>query len=143
EFSDDLSTDRTLFTLRRSPLIELAEPVFVRRINALPPITLPNDPLLDSQFYLKLTHTVDAWNIVRCDSTMVVASVDQGIEFTHPDLAQAVWHNPGEMDTDAHGNDKRSNGIDDDSDGFIDDWQGWDFSGADGNSQRNSPTSES
>ncbi|MDP4198300.1 MAG: S8 family peptidase [Bacteroidota bacterium] len=138
EFSNDISPERVILYAHKSSLIELSEPVFVRKHNAL-----TNDPLLDSQYYLKVTHTLAAWGIQQCDSTMVVASIDGGVSLDHEDLAAAIWHNSGEMGTDAQGNDKSSNGIDDDSDGFVDDWQGWDFSGFFGSSSSNHPTSES
>lgn len=143
EYSDSIAPERVVFAARRSSAIEMCEPVYPRYFQSSPLLAAPpNDPLLDSQYYLKATHTLEAWGVQRCDSTMVVATVDQGIEFDHPDLGAAVWHNPGEMGLDAHGNDKSTNHIDDDSDGFIDDWTGWDFSGANGSSSRNSPTSE-
>src|SRR3954468_4127329 len=46
---------------------------------------------------------------------------------THPDLAAQVASNAAETGTDGLGRDKRSNGIDDDGNGYVDDWHGWDF----------------
>ena len=60
-----------------------------------------------------------------------VAIVDTGIEFGAPDLQGAFATNPGETGTDAQGDDRQSNGIDDDHDGLVDDWRGWDFASAD------------
>jgi subtilisin family serine protease len=65
------------------------------------------------------------------DSNIVIAIIDNGIEWSHPDLAANIWTNPGETGLDNQGADKRSNGIDDDGNGFIDDWHGWDFGGLD------------
>ena len=58
---------------------------------------------------------------------VVVAVIDTGVDYTHEDLVDNVWHNKGEMGTDASGKDKSSNGIDDDQNGYIDDIIGWDF----------------
>ena len=44
-----------------------------------------------------------------------------------PDLAAQITNNAGETGTDALNRDKRSNGVDDDGNGYVDDWQGWDF----------------
>jgi hypothetical protein len=48
-------------------------------------------------------------------------------------LAANIWRNPGETGPDGFGGDKATNGIDDDNNGFIDDFRGWDFGGADYN----------
>ncbi len=53
---------------------------------------------------------------------MVVAVVDDGIDFSHPDLADRAWTNPGES-----GGGRATNGIDDDANGYVDDVHGWDF----------------
>lgn len=55
------------------------------------------------------------------NSDVIVAVVDDGIDFDHPDLADRAWVNPGEADALA------ANGIDDDGNGYIDDVHGWDF----------------
>ncbi len=52
----------------------------------------------------------------------VVAVIDDGVDFSHPDLAARAWTNPGES---GHG--RETNGIDDDGNGYIDDVHGWDF----------------
>ena len=55
------------------------------------------------------------------DPAVVVAVIDDGVDFSHPDLADRAWTNPGEAGA------KASNGIDDDHNGYIDDVHGWDF----------------
>ena len=52
------------------------------------------------------------------DQAVVVGVLDSGTDVDHDDLAPNVWHNEGEIP---------NNSIDDDSNGFVDDWEGWDF----------------
>ncbi|MDP9352421.1 MAG: S8 family serine peptidase, partial [Chloroflexota bacterium] len=65
------------------------------------------------------------------DPNLVVAVVDDGVDFSHPDLAERRWTNPGESGMDASGADKASNGVDDDGNGYADDVHGWDFCNGD------------
>ncbi|HEX5620189.1 MAG TPA: S8 family serine peptidase, partial [Solirubrobacteraceae bacterium] len=58
---------------------------------------------------------------------VTVGIVDTGMLMTHPDLAAQVATNAGETGTDALGRDRRSNRVDDDVNGYVDDWHGWDF----------------
>jgi subtilisin family serine protease len=53
-------------------------------------------------------------------STVIVAIIDTGVDMDHPDLIGRIWSNPGEIP---------DNGLDDDHNGFIDDYHGWDFTG--------------
>jgi subtilisin family serine protease len=63
---------------------------------------------------------------------VVVAIIDTGCDVHHPDLAENIWHNPGEIGLDDSGFPKQSNGIDDDDNGFVDDFHGWNFSANNG-----------
>ena len=134
-YSDSISGDKAVEFARKSSLIQLAEPRYIRQSLNAPSYT-PNDPDIDQQYSLLIMNVFNAWGIVRCDSTMIVADDDIGTDWTHEDLDSSIYQNQGEIGIDAHGLDKRSNGIDDDGDGFIDDWHGWDFGStyADGSS---------
>ena len=69
----------------------------------------------------------EAWDVSTVSKNVVIGVIDTGIDYTHPDIAPNYWTNPGETGTDAEGRDKQTNGIDDDGNGFIDDFRGWDF----------------
>lgn len=56
-----------------------------------------------------------AWDITTGTNTVVIASIDTGVRYTHFDLAANMWHNPGEI---------AGNGVDDDKDGYVDDVYG-------------------
>ncbi|MBS1516322.1 MAG: S8 family serine peptidase [Bacteroidetes bacterium] len=87
----------------------------------------PNDTYYSNQYYLPLIGMESAWNISQGDSNVIVGVIDTGLDFLHPDLQNSFKLNFGETGLDALGRDKRANGIDDDGNGFIDDWRGWDF----------------
>lgn len=117
------------------PEVDTAEALPVQRITAI-----PNDPLFSEQYHLSLVKSPDAWDIVlAAGGSAVVGIVDTGIDTAHIDLGRNIWRNGGETGRDDAGNDKRYNNIDDDGNGFVDDWYGWDFVGSNGSSPDNSP----
>jgi len=120
--------------LRSLPDIESAEPLPIQHL-----VDLPNDPDVERQYHVGLIQAYQAWDLLPKDSTIVLAVVDTGADTTHADLNANIWHNQGEMGLDGAQTDKRNNGIDDDANGFIDDWFGWDFIGATDNGGDNSP----
>ncbi|WP_293129505.1 S8 family serine peptidase [Microcoleus sp. bin38.metabat.b11b12b14.051] len=71
-----------------------------------------------------LVNAPEVWNQEITGKGIVVAVVDGGVDYTHPDLNGNIWRNPGEIP---------GNGIDDDRNGFIDDIGGWDFVSNDNN----------
>jgi|GEM_PF-679376 len=68
-----------------------------------------------------------AWQITTGSKEVVVAILDDGFCYDHPDIRENLWHNPGESGKDKNGFDKETNGVDDDQNGYADDVIGWDF----------------
>lgn len=107
---------------------EKVEPDFI--VNA---ITTPNDPQFSDLWGLKNNssnfdiNVLPMWDKTTGSRNVVVGIIDSGIDCSHPDLAANCWVNPGEDGPDSAGKNKRSNGIDDDGNGYVDDWQGWNF----------------
>jgi len=73
---------------------------------------------------LDLINAPEVWNQNITGNGIVVAVVDSGVDYTHPDLDDNIWRNAGEI---------AGNGIDDDRNGYIDDIRGWDFVSSDNN----------
>lgn len=98
----------------------------------------PSDPDYPKQYHL---HNVgqtggtedadidapEAWDLSTGSADVAIAVIDTGVDYNHSDLSMNIWTNPLETGLDASGNDKRINNIDDDGNGFVDDWHGWDF----------------
>lgn len=110
---------------------------------------VPDDPLFQNQWYLNNTAQgylginritgnyndtqvikygitdadIDALEVFEknIETTIpLVGIIDTGVDLKHEDLSDNLWTNPGEIP---------DNGIDDDHNGFVDDFYGWDFSG--------------
>jgi len=124
-FDSNIAPQTAVALAKKSSRIQLAEPRYPRY-----PCLSPNDSLFFDQYALKLMHVPEAWDVVACDSNMVIADDDVGADWTHEDLRNAIYLNKGEIGLDTNDVDKRANGVDDDGNGFIDDWHGWDFFGS-------------
>ena len=113
--------------LLASGLVELAEPDWY-----LPLLRLPDDPWFPQQWNLARTRAEAAWDLLPEEGPAerpVIAVIDSGVDWTHPDLAEAIWVNPGE-DLDGDGvvmDPDDLNGVDDDGNGYVDDLIGWNF----------------
>ncbi|TPG71906.1 T9SS C-terminal target domain-containing protein [Hymenobacter nivis] len=106
--------------------VAYVEPLYVRA-----PLQQPNDPRADStltdpnqgQYYLRQIGAYRAWDLAPGDSTLVIGITDGGVRLTHEDLKGHVQHNYADP----------INGIDDDKDGYVDNFTGWDLANGDNN----------
>jgi subtilisin family serine protease len=122
--------DTTMSAILRhsgSPAVEWAE---INFINESRPAFIPNDPRYPDQWHLGGDSSgaigynradisaETAWNTTRGDEDIVVAVIDDAIDMVHEDLVPNLFINANEI---------AGNGIDEDSNGFIDDRNGWNF----------------
>lgn len=85
-----------------------------------------SDPQFRKQWGMLDIGVTEGWKSTQGNAT-VVAVLDSGVDYTHEDLSENLWRNPGEMGMDDEGRDKSTNKVDDDGNGYVDDLIGWDF----------------
>jgi len=122
-----LPVEQAIQALRASPAVEYADFDHILR-----PAVNPNDTYFHLQWGANNTgqtvngttgtpgadiNAPEAWDIFTGDPSFVVAIIDTGVQYTHPDLAANIWINPGEV----------LDGLDNDGNGYVDDIRGWDF----------------
>jgi len=97
----------------------------------------PNDPSFNKQWPLHNSGPLtdgflpdadidapEAWDTFTGNGNTVIAVVDTGVDYNHPDLAANIWTNPNEI---------AGNGLDDDNNGYVDDVRGYDIYNDDNN----------
>lgn len=110
--------------LGKNSLLAYVEPNYIVQLDGI-----PDDPDFALQWGLENTGQAGgipgadisgpfAWDVATAAETIVVAIVDSGVDYNHPDLAPNIFSNPGEIP---------ANGLDDDGNGYIDDVRGWNF----------------
>jgi serine protease len=110
-----LPLEQAVNLLYETGMFEIVEPAWINRMTFQ-----PNDSLLSRQYYLELVKTFEAWDITPGKKETVIAIVDSGIDRDHPDIVNNLWYNEADP----------VDGIDNDNNGYIDDFRGWDFGGA-------------
>lgn len=118
---DILSTSKMLEKARRHPSVHNAQLNYI-----LEKRVVPNDPSYNQQWQYEQSSDFDldastAWDITTggvtaLGDTIVVCVIDDGLQVDHPDWGDNVWRNHSEIP---------GNGIDDDGNGYVDDFQGW------------------
>jgi len=139
-FSDEIDISQTVESYKQLSIVEYAEPNYVYSycIDA-------NDPLFSQQWSLKNIGQIypwdgrfnpppgnfdcdidvtEAWNTTTGEDNIVIAVIDSGIDYKHIDISNNIWFNSDEIP---------KNGKDDDENGYIDDYIGWDFQDNDNN----------
>jgi parallel beta-helix repeat protein len=134
KLENDIDIYEEIKRYRNHPYIKYAEPNYI-----YDEYSIPNDPFFDDQWPLHNTgqtggtpgsdiHAPWAWDIESGSPDVIVAVIDSGVDYYHPDLAGNLWINQGEDLNDNGVVDPSDyNDIDDDGNGYIDDLRGWDF----------------
>jgi len=118
--SGEVSVPKAAGILFKTGLFEYVEPRYIGEL-----AYTTNDPGLSTQYALQLIQAQDAWDLNKGSSTVLIGVVDAGIDTSHVDLKGKYFENTSDP----------INGVDDDNDGFIDNYWGWDFRSKTGNVQ--------
>jgi|GEM_PF-2110462 VCBS repeat-containing protein len=126
KLSDTSNFEQQLQDLNNDPAVQYAEPNLIVTADVV-----PNDTYFGQQWGMQNTgqnigvvgtpgadiHAVQAWDTTH-DSSITVGVIDTGIDYSHPDLSANMWTNSKEIP---------NNGIDDDGNGYVDDYYGYNF----------------
>jgi serine protease len=127
EYPEALPFAQVKQRLLASGLMDYVEPLYIPA-----PMAQPNDPYADSsltdlsranQYYLKKIRALKAWDLVPGDTSIVIGILDTGVRFTHEDLRNSIKYNYADP----------IDGRDNDQDGYIDNFRGWDLADNDNN----------
>jgi serine protease len=125
-YDSGLSFEKARKLIEATGMVEYVEPVYFRDV-----LSYPNDPMADSlsgsQYYLKKINAYKAWAVEQGDTNVVVGIVDTGTRFSHQDLGGKIKYNYADP----------IDGIDNDGDGYVDNFRGWDAADND-----NDPTAD-
>lgn len=109
----DLSLSEAVEFYKSNPEIESVQPNYYYRL-----LNTPNDARVAELYGMQKISALGAWDLSTGSASVVVANIDTGVKYTHEDLAANMWRNAGEIP---------GNNADDDGNGFVDDYYGWDF----------------
>ncbi|MBL0046922.1 MAG: S8 family serine peptidase [Bacteroidetes bacterium] len=112
-YTTKVSVEKAANLLLKSGILDYAEPHYLPHFDYQ-----PNDPqaTVSGQYHLNKINAYAAWDISKGDTNIVIGITDTGTEPTHQDLFANIKHNYADP----------IDGLDNDSDGYVDNYTGWD-----------------
>lgn len=111
-YEANVPVPKAVMALQQTGVLEYAEPAFIAHV-----LATPNDALIGRQWHLEKIRAFDAWDVDQGSSDIVIGVTDTGIDWDHPDLENAIVYNDNDP----------IDGVDNDSNGYVDDYRGWNF----------------
>lgn len=122
EYSSDIDIFKLIKQIKSFNFIEYAQPHYIDEVLGQ---YIPNDLLRGNQYYLNNIKAYEAWDLAggKGDSSVVIGIVDTGVDIDHEDLMDNIFYNFNDP----------IDGVDNDNDGFVDNFRGWDVANNDNN----------
>ncbi len=117
-YKNEVPLEDVINTIYAMGIAEYAEPNYIMHH-----FFTPNDPSLSQQWHITKIKCPQAWDINQGDTNVVIGICDNEIRWDHSDLVGNLKRNYADP----------INGADDDGDGYIDNYNGWDVGEGDNN----------
>jgi len=114
QYSSAFSLQKAINALISTGVVQYAVPHYLPHLLGNP-VYIPNDSKLSLQYNLRKVRAFEGWYICKGDTNTVIGISDTGTDIDHPDLVGNIKYNYADP----------INGIDDDNDGYIDNFRGW------------------
>ncbi len=112
KINGSVALDKAISNLLSTGKLEYAQPHYIQQV-----FYSPNDPSTALQYYLDKINAYEAWDIEQSDTNTVIGITDTGSDIFHPDLVNNVKYNYSDP----------IDGSDNDTDGYTDNFYGWDL----------------
>ncbi len=116
QYTADVPLVDVINEILKSEDVIYAEPSYIYHVSYR-----PNDPDTGTtkNYYQRIIKAYEAWDVSKGDTNVIIGIVDTGGDLDHPDLAANIKYNYADP----------IDGLDNDNDGYIDNFKGWDFVG--------------
>lgn len=109
-YTTNASIEKAINTLLATGLFQYAEPDYIYQT-----AYVPNDTLLGNQWHHSRIQSLTGWDIQKGDTNVIIGYTDSGFDINHPELTDQIKYNYADP----------VNGIDDDGDGYTDNYSAW------------------